>query len=108
MNKFILATIITVISFSAAAGPYVIHEHNANFAGKRHLADNSTTSLGYNFTTNRSSVYGELGITDHGKEAIEFGVKVKVMPKLIFKSRWQAVNNDTHRNQIKTQIIYEF
>ena len=96
------------LSSMSFAGPYVIHEHNANFAGKKHLADNSTTSLGYNFTTNRSSVYGELGITDHGKEAIEFGVKVKVMPKLIFKSRWQAVNNDTHRNQIKTQIIYEF
>ena len=108
MKTLIAATIITMISISAAAGPYVIHEHNANYAGKSHLADNSTTSLGYNFRTNRSSVYGELGITDHGKEAIEFGIKIKVKDKLIVKTRWSAVNNDNNTSQLKTQIIYEF
>tara|TARA_B100000780_G_scaffold93490_1_gene65004 strand:+ start:252 stop:608 length:357 start_codon:yes stop_codon:yes gene_type:complete len=117
--KILITTFIAmlILSCTTHAGPYVIHTHNAEFVGKRHIATNSVTRLGYWQDFGKTAVYGEAGLTDHGRETIEVGARYKVTSRLLIKSRIEFVNSSSSKrlfknpsinSSIKTDIRYNF
>jgi hypothetical protein len=53
-------------------------------------------------------MWGEVGLTDHGKETIEVGAQYRVTPKFLVRSWVEVTNEETYNSVIKTDIRYNF
>ena len=107
--KILIATLLSMtLSSMSFAGPYVIHSHKAIFKGKSHMGTSSSTRLGYYEKIAGVGVWGEAGLTDHGKETIEVGTQYRVTPKFLVRSWVEVTNEETYNSTIKTDIRYNF